>query len=346
MRKGAKITILAVLVLALGGTALMWRTASRDSLPSQAYVWQRKWGDEVRAAVRRAAPSLEGLVVLAAEVDIEGGKGKAARVAIDHAALAACGRPVGLALRINPYPGPFDRDGGLARSLGDLAAELVAGWRGKGLEPSELQVDFDCAASKLDGYRAWIEAIRPRVAPVPFAITALPSWLERPAFRTLAAEAGGFVLQVHSIERPSGPNRPIVICDPAAARRSVAKAGRLGIPFRAALPTYGYLVAFGPGGDFLGISAEGPRPSWPRGAVVREARADPAAMAGLVRALTAERPAMLAGLIWYRLPVDTDSLNWRWPTFAAVIRGRDPPARSAEGEPARSAKKPVRPKGK
>jgi hypothetical protein len=63
-------------------------------------------------------------------------------------------------------------------------------------------IDFDCAESKLDGYRVWVEAIQRRVAPLPVTITALPSWLNSRAFQRLAAVATNYVLQVHSVERP------------------------------------------------------------------------------------------------------------------------------------------------
>jgi hypothetical protein len=32
----------------------------------------------------------------------------------------------------------------------------------------------------------------------------------------------------------------------------------------------------------------------------------------------------MTGVIWYRLPVAGDTLNWRWPTLAAVMQGRAP----------------------
>jgi hypothetical protein len=159
---------------------------------------------------------------------------------------------------------------------------------------------------------------------VPVTITALPCWLKRPAFARLAAEAGGYVLQVHSLERPKGPDVQASLCDLASARGAVERAGRIGVPFRVALPTYGYVTAFDRGGRFLGLSAEGPTAAWGPEVRLRELRADPAAMAELVRGWTESRPACMAGIIWYRLPVETDVLNWRWPTLAAVMAGRTP----------------------
>src|SRR5439155_25472501 len=116
-------------------------------------------------------------------------------------------------------------------------------------------------------------------------------------------------------------------CDPHLARRSVERAGRLGIPFRVALPTYGYAFAFDPTGNFIGLSAEGPSRNWPEGSLLREAPAQPDAMARLVNEWTVDRPDALRGIIWYRLPVTGDRRNWSWPTLAAVMAGRVPVAK-------------------
>jgi hypothetical protein len=91
-----------------------------------------------------------------------------------------------------------------------------------------------------------------------------------------------------------------------------------------ALPTYGYLAAFDAQDRLLGLSAEGPLLSWPQGITVRTARSDPAVLAGLIRDWTRDRPAELAGILWYRLPVEGDRLNWSWPALRAVMAGEVP----------------------
>jgi hypothetical protein len=206
--------------------------------------------------------------------------------------------------------------------------------RRTGLAPRELQIDFDCAESNLEGYRAWVETLRRKVAPVPVTITALPSWLGQSAFPRLAGAAGSYVLQVHSLDRPSRMDSSLTLCDPAAARRAVERAARLSVPFRVALPTYGYLMAFDTDGRLLGLSAEGPAKTWPASARIREVRADPIELARLVRGWTTNRPANLQGVIWYRLPVASDLLNWRWPTLAAIVALRSP-RESFRAEPRR-----------
>jgi hypothetical protein len=208
--------------------------------------------------------------------------------------------------------------------LCDLASSLVAQARTNHVNLSELQIDFDCAESKLDGYRVWVEAIKKRVAPLPVTITALPSWLDSRAFKRLAAVATNYVLQVHSVERPKNFDAAFTLCDPRVAKRAVERAGRIGVPFRVALPTYGYTLAFDMGGKFIGLSAEGPRPNWPTNAQIREVASNPIELAALVRDWTVNRPAAMRGVIWYRLPTMVDNFNWRWPTLGAILAAQVP----------------------
>ena len=294
-----------------------------DPLPQDAYVWQRAWAEPVRQSVREHAGAFSNLVLLAAEVTWKQSHPQVARVVLPREALRQLKTPVGLAVRIGPFNGPFsDRDEPI-QTLSALAVSLVNEARSGGLSPTELQIDFDCASSKLDGYRRWVTALKRAVAPVPLTITALPDWLTWPEFRGLVAATDGYVLQVHSLERPQSFDAPFTLCDPAAARAAVARAGEIGLPFRVALPTYGYELAFAPDGRFVGLSAEGGQ-NWPAPARLREVRSNPAEIFDLVRGWTTQRPAALRGIIWYRLPVEADTLNWRWPTLRAMLQMHSP----------------------
>jgi len=302
------------------------RPGERASGPllHEAYVWQRKWSQPVRDAVSQHATDFTALTWLGAEISWKDKRPQIARVVVDYGALAETKRTAGLALRIGPYGGPFVANDSAGRYVVEAAATLVAEARMNHIELTELQIDFDCAESKLDGYRIWLEAIQERVAPVPVTITALPSWLDARAFRRLAAVATNYVLQVHSVERPRSFDAPFTLCDPRAASQAVEQAGRIGVPFRVALSTYGYLLAFDPAGKFLGLSAEGPRPNWPTNAQIREVSSNPIELAALVQSWAHNRPAPMRGVIWYRLPTIVDNFNWRWPTLSAMLAMRVP----------------------
>lgn len=328
MRKPA--VILPALLIAASLLAAVWLIFFRSGLhvsgpfPHEVYVWQRAWNEPVRNAVAQHATNFSALTVLKAEVSWKDKKPQVVRVALDYPTLTRAERPIGIALRIGPFAGPFTRNDSITDYLCNLAASLVAEARTNHLNLSELQIDFDCAESKLDGYRVWVEAIQRRVAPLSVTITALPSWLKTRAFARLAAVATNYVLQVHSVERPRSFDAPFTLCDPVAANRAVERAGRIGVPFRVALPTYGYTLAFDQMGKFIGLSAEGARPNWPTNAQLREIHSDPIELAGLVQKWTASRPAAMRGVIWYRLPVVVDNFNWRWPTLGAILDSRVP----------------------
>ena len=298
--------------------------APLPSLPQDAYVWQRAWGAPVREAVRDHGAAFNQLVALRAEIGFMAKQPQIENVAIDYAALMNLEKSVGLALRIGTYPGPFVASDPVTKTLTNRVASILAEARNRGVPVSELQLDFDCAESRLGGYAVWLGAIRKVTGHVSLVITALPSWLNRPEFKNLIAHTDGYVLQVHSIERPKGADAPLSLCDPAAASAAVKRASALGVPFRVALPTYGYLVAFGANGKFIGLSAEGPAPSWPDGTTIREVRSDPQVIAGLVQSWATNRPPNLTGIIWYRFPIADDILNWRWPTLSAMVSLRSP----------------------
>jgi Protein of unknown function (DUF3142) len=311
--------LLAMLPVASGSEA---RPAG--ALAHEVYVWQRSWTEPVQESVTQHATNFNSLVVLAAEVTWGNKKPEVTRAAIDYPTLAKTRTPVGLALRIGPYFGTFTTNDATATYLTTLAASLVAEAHANQVVPCELQIDFDCAESKLDGYRVWVEAIKRKISPVPVAITALPSWLDATSFPGLVQSASNYVLQVHSLTRPKDFNSPFNLCDPRVAQQAVEQASQIGVPFRVALPTYGYMLAFDRNGKFFDLSAEGPRKNWPEDSQLREIRSNPVELAALVQGWTTNRPALMRGIIWYRLPVAVDNLNWRWPTLGAMLAARVP----------------------
>lgn len=297
-----------------------------DPLPHDVYVWQRAWSEPVRSAVSGSGTNFNRIVALAAEVTWKNQQPQTTLVVLDAPALRASGRPLGLALRIGPSAGPFRSNDAVVMTLSALAQTLLATAASNGLTIAELQLDFDCAESKLAGYQVWVETIRRRIAPTPLIITALPSWLRQPAFARLARACDGFVLQVHSLERPQSFHAPFTLCDPVAAVRAVELAGKVGQPFRVALPTYGYFVAFDAQDKFVGLAADGPSIKWPAGTRIREVRSDPVALAKLVMEWSTNHPAALQGFIWYRLPIENENLNWRFSTLGVVMSRQVPQA--------------------
>ena len=291
------------------------------------YVWQRNWTPQVYDAISQERRNFRSFVILAAEINLRGNT-QVADIHTDYSKLVALVHQIGIAIRIGPLPAAsadaLNPDSLQTALICQTAVHAIATARQMGMGVTELQLDFDCAESKLAGYANWVKAVKNAISPVPVVITALPSWLKHHEFADLARIAGSYVLQVHSLHQPTGPDSPLLICDADEARRAVGHASEIGVPFRVALPTYTYLAGFSSSGKFIGLSAEGPLPSWPTGTILRVMRPDPDSLANLVRIWSTDLPKAMTGIIWYRLPVAGDSMNWRSATLYAVMSGRDP----------------------
>ena len=96
------------------------------------------------------------------------------------------------------------------------------------------------------------------------------------------------------------------------------------MPFSVALPTYRCTAGYAPNGKLLSVAMDSVQPSWPPGTRILEFGADADKIAALVHEWQESRPLQLRELIWYRVPIATDTRNWRWPTLAAVMAGRFP----------------------
>lgn len=319
----------ALLVVAgLLGTAYYCRSANcartNGKMNQEAYIWQRDWTPSVTSSFLQQGKKFSGIAILAAEISWNKNVPSIFRANPDYQAMRYAGKPVAITLRIGKTPGLFSKMRDNTSKIISLSQSLVSDFTHNGIKISEFQIDFDCAESKLDDYWYLVRTIREAIPNVHLAITALPCWLDQGAFRNLTEQCDSYILQVHSLERPTKDNPASMLCDPGKALIAVEKAGKLGKKFRVALPTYGYLTSFDKNGKFLGLSTEGFSLSRQKNATICEIRSDPETISGLVKKWTADRPAVMDGVVWFRLPVDGDRLNWSWKTLSAVMDGRNP----------------------
>ena len=275
------------------------------------------------AAVQEASNHLDGMVVIGAEILWSGSTPETIRANIDWPTLKNAGKPIALALRVAPYPGPFSKDDSTIRYIADVVTSLLTSATAHGLTVSEFQLDFDCAQKKLSGYSLWVEAVRTAVRPTRFVITTLPAWLNEPAFVPLVQLVDSYVLQVHSVPISSGAGQSFLL-DTDLARQWTKAAAKLGIPFSVALPTYRCLAGYDRTGKLLGVAMDSVDLAWPPGTRTIEFSTNSDDTATLVKEWLSARPAELKEIIWYRIPVATDQRNWRWPTLMAIMAGRKP----------------------
>jgi hypothetical protein len=263
---------------------------------------------------------MDGVVVLGAEINFAGKKPEIARASIDWEAVKRQTGHCSVALRVAPFGGPFRADDAAARTIVDVTKELLSQARAQDVKIEEFQFDFDCAQKNLGNYRVWLRMLRATVQPVRFVMTVLPAWMDHSEFLPLVRETDGYVLQVHSVPISSGSEGKL--CDTRLAREWLAKAARLGLPFSVALPTYRCLAGYGPNGKLLSVAMDSVQPSWPPGTRILEFGTDADEIASLVDSWQKARPPQLRELIWYRVPIATDTRNWRWITLSGVMAGR------------------------
>lgn len=289
-----------------------------------AYVWQRDRGASVGEAVEQAPRALASLVWLAAELDP---RARPSTVLLPLEGARGAGRPVGLALRVHTPSRAALTASSPPDELVTALDQVLARARAARVSPVEVQLDLDCPTHALATYAAWLPTLAARTGEVPLTITALPAWLGSPGFEQLARASAGFVLQVHSLELTATAARRARLFDGAASRAAVARAARVGVPFRVALPTHGYQLGLDGARGLVDVRAED-------GDVIEDARvatdevqADPAELAGFVRWLARARPPELIGVEWFRLPTRDDRRSVTMAGLTRLMAGDAPSPR-------------------
>lgn len=273
----------------------------------EAYVWQRIWTPEVVDAVNHHSSRYANLTVLVAEFSWHGQwHAQWFRDPIQHAS----GKHWHAAIRILDSAAKHRWQPEATQKFLNAIAPLVAKF-------DTIQIDYDCPRSKLADYRNLLTAFRSRFPHTRLEITCLPDWLNSSDFPALIAPTHRYIMQVHGV---SGHGPRQALCDPAVALHSAQQCSNLGKPFLIALPTYRHAIQRNAHGQISDIVSEDQQFS--DHAKYELCRADPAEMARLVDQWRHARPLHMSGIIWYRLPVPSDTMNWSPSTLADVMRGQ------------------------
>lgn len=287
-------------------------------LPTEVYVWQRAWKPELAESVEQSKSWVQTYHLLMAEVGFEKGKGKITRIQADPTVMKS--QKVGLVLRVFPSAAKTGWGAEATKLVVDLAKETVSAWPAGNV--AELQLDYDCPDSKLVDYIRLLTEVKAALFPLKVTCTVLPSWLRQKEFSALAAIVPGYVLQVHSLHLPKTQDKAVALVDLAETRNALAQAVTIGVPFRVALPTYSCVVEFDPAGKVREVYAEDVPQALPlQSANYVVLDADAYGMADLVSRWRTEASPLLQSVVWYRLPVAQDRLNWPLDVLAKVALG-------------------------
>ncbi|UIN56483.1 DUF3142 domain-containing protein [Pseudomonas kribbensis] len=274
-------------------------------LDQQLYVWQRQWTPAHEPALNDSRSDFSTLRVLALQAFPNAGW---SRARIDTALLKRDARPLIAVIRLDGQLKALDPQAVTAQIL-----QVLADWQGQGLNLSGVEIDHDAGSARLPAYIEFLTHLRGALpASLPLSITALPAWLDSPQLPALLATVDSSVLQVHAVSDPRHG-----LFDPEPAQRWAKAWARVtNKPFYLALPAYG--VALLANTDSTVVESEVPLE---RGGQRRELLADPQQLGRLAKVLREDRPAHLAGLIWFRLPLANDRRAWSLSTLRAVARG-------------------------
>jgi hypothetical protein len=284
-------------------------------------VWQRQWRGEVASAIREAAGDIESFSLLVAEMQWKNGAPETRRITPDWTVLKSLHTPPAAVVRIFPSVARTAWSPDAVNALSNLLQGIRDEFTANGVSLGEMQLDYDCPESKLADYRRLVQELKRLHPAPPLTITALPSWLPRAEFTALAREVPGYVLQVHSLHLPQSNTGLVGLCDTAETRAAVRAAASLHVPFRVALPTYSCVVQFDASGKVAEVYAEDlpagfPQSSAPYAVLDSDAYQSEA----LLNEWRKNTPSELQAVIWYRLPVKSDRLNWDWSTLQKLCR--------------------------
>ena len=271
----------------------------------EVYIWQRVWSAELSTQVQQQGPQFGGLRVLAGQYQNHAWL----EINPDFAALAKSKLSVVPVLRL-----PGSQAQLSAAQWSEQILRTQGRYQAAGIKISAIEIDFDCAESQLPTYAEQLRTLRGLLKDGPaLHITALPAWLKSPALPTLLAEADRVTLQVHSVVAPKGG-----LFDPRLAEFWIRKLDMLSEKaFSVALPAYGAKLLLNAQGQVIGVEHEAEL-GMARASEI-ELQSSPESVRALIDSLTRRPVKHLAGYVWFRLPLPSDTRAWAPITLKAVL---------------------------
>jgi hypothetical protein len=294
-----------------------WLLSLTVARADDVYIWQRLWTPELTRALADQGPEFTALRVLGAQyLGAEPArlnkpnKARWAEPNLNFAALRALNKPLILVLRLPgsaPLLAPLE--------LHQQITRVRSSWLSGGVTVARVELDFDCAVSKLADYRIQLLALRQLLGKeLALDITALPAWLKAAELPALLAVVDRVTLQVHSVLAPKRG-----LFDPRLAEFWIRQLANISTkPFFVALPAYGAKLLLDAEGQVIGVEHEAELASAHSSEI--ELQANPQSVRALIDSLAARPVAKLAGFVWFRLPLQSDVHAWAPATLRALIK--------------------------
>ena len=276
-----------------------------------AYIWQHKWTPALTDAIKQSSPYIKKWRILAAEVTLTG---KMKRIAVNTTTPSLATKKIVLVIRINGQLNNWNPE-----TTSQDIANILQRYATTNYQITGIEIDHDCASSKLQGYIAFLKKIRTLtlIKNKTLSITVLPSWMNSPHLKALLSLTDQAVLQVHSV---SDPKQGLINIH-NAEQWIKAFDNLTPVPFYTALPTYHSQVSWNNKGKIIGIESE-VRKSFSR-QQVENIMSDPAVINRLITQLHQHNYQWLKGIVWFRLPTQKDRRAWSLTTWLNVLKEKE-----------------------
>lgn len=295
----------AILLLALTAVAGRYQALRLHATwDQQVYLWQRVWTPQHASALATSRDLFSTLRILGLQVHPRDGYRE---IPVNTPLLKQDGRPLWLVVRLDGQLRQLDEPAISQRLLQQLQR-----WQAAGLPIIGVEIDHDAATARLPEYQHFLKQLRQQLpSSLQLGITTLPTWIGSPALPGVLQQVDSSVLQVHAVLSPEQG-----LFNGALALRWVSQYARLSAkPFRVALPAYSIgLVGF----DAQGAQVESEAALRVAGST-QELSVAPQQVADFLHQLTTLNPPRLRGIIWFRLPLESDRRAWSMATLRAVI---------------------------
>lgn len=271
------------------------------------YIWQRVWTPSINSSILHSRSEFPVLHILVSEMELSG---KIIDANPDYSFLVSNQCKIIPVFRINGRSP--DSSWNTVISHIDTVINQV---KKKNVSIQGIEIDYDCASSKLSDYAVVLHKIRQLIdSNVSLSITALPSWINEPNLPQVLIECNYSVLQVHSVSDPQNG----IFNNKLAFNNIMQYNSITPVPFRVALPAYSSLIQFDESGKAVLVENEIVR-TFRNRSNAKECEVDPVIVNNMIHKLNKKSLNKLKGYVWFRLPVIEDRRSWTLPTLLSVV---------------------------
>lgn len=294
------------------------------------YVWQTSSTEPVLEACKNAESKTDAFLFYAGNVTIRDNQFVLEANPYDWQKVSSLKKTFSLVYRFADSIPDFLHKHSIRENAVALAIQILdhlSTVQKAGCRVFEIQLDYDCPTAKLPDYIIFLKVFRQELGGMKLSITALPDWYnQKKEVKALFDLVDYHVLQVHSLVFPKNTNETFTIFDKINVSHYVQQADSLNYPYYVSLPTYGYELKYGPSGEFIGLRAEDMGFGGMMSGMASKTRVmtDMTAVRKAVIQLRLYPSKYRLGILWFRLPVKGDELNWPWETLLAIMEGKMP----------------------